>query len=198
MVFYLSAVACLLQLSSTLARPTAQSTPYAPCSETDTTVYNYVNNDGGHAVDGTPFVGGLLCDGDGTCASSLTETYSVSTTITVGTSFSLDIEGEFKAQHTSSIMNLTSTLEIFHVGVDFSVAHTTGTAIGEGGSDTCPKGNWECALKVTPYLIEISGNVTPSNLCDGDMASEPYTIQAPHTDQSGSKYHLLNVYRLID
>lgn len=89
---------------------------------------------------------------------------------------------------------LTARPEIFSAGVDFSVAQTTGTAIGEGGSDTCPKGNWECALKVTPYLVQIDGLGTPYG-CEGVSGdSEPYTIQSPHTDQSGSKYNVLRDY----
>jgi len=87
MLSSLGAVACALQLGTTFARPTAQS--FYWCVDT----YSYANLDGGHIVDGAPFVGGIICVGDGECSLSLTETYTVSTSVTIGTSFSLDIAG---------------------------------------------------------------------------------------------------------
>lgn len=82
-----------LQLGSALAAPTAQS-GYDPCDPNqESSTVDYVNNPGSKVFAGAPFTGGVLCSGDGTCVSSIQENYAVSYTITVGTSFELDISG---------------------------------------------------------------------------------------------------------
>ena len=81
-----------LQLGTSFARPTAQSQGYGgPCDPqgVDPVTADYVNDEGGHVVPGPQFIGGAIVGGGVT--TSLTETHSVSYTVTVGTSFTLDI-----------------------------------------------------------------------------------------------------------
>ena len=85
--------------------------------------------------------------------------------------------------------------EIFHAGVSASVAETTGTSVGEGGSDTCPVGAWECALAVTPYMVAISGVQSVQDSCTGEVTPANYVIQSPHTDASNSKHYQLLYWR---
>jgi len=66
MLSSLGAIACALQLGTTWAAPTAQS--FYWCVDT----YDYTNDNGGHTVAGTPFNGGVLCDGDGDCTVRIT------------------------------------------------------------------------------------------------------------------------------
>ena len=196
MLSTISAVVFGLNAVTTLARPAPQLAPISYCEQQGVVAWGYENNDGGHIVDGTPFVGGVACDGSsGTCAMTLTETYTVSTTITVGTSFSLDIGGKPCRSMACDIIVLTLKPEIFGAGVDFSVAETKGTGIGEGATDTCPTGNWTCRLSVTPYLVEIGGKGTPYD-CHGAAAGDPedYVIQSPNLSQSGSECHISREY----
>ena len=40
-------------------------------------------------------------------------------------------------------------------------------------------------MAVTPWMVEITGNVAHGNPCEGD-STEPYDVKMPHIDESGS------------
>lgn len=89
-------------------------------------------------------------------------------TITEGGSLSLDIG------------------EIIGLGLDFSVSETTTTTVGEGGNIPCPMGGWQCALSVTPTVLNVVGTQTISFENCPNTGSNPYDVLIPQVDSANS------------
>ena len=82
-------------------------------------------------------------------------TYSVGVTVEVGINLGLDYNG------------------IVQAGLSGSVSTTTEKGTTQGVSDTCPKGDWYCALSITPTMTKVYGTLTYYNSCEEDKPSHP-------------------------
>jgi len=117
-------------------------------------------------VDGPVYLSSVSCRPESTgCTVSLSESYSISVTVTVGFNLGIKI-GPVSADLDSSVTWSKST-------------ETTNT-----GSANCPAGQWYCGLAITPSVYQVTGHITwdKYNGCGSQPQDGDYTIQYPMKD----------------
>ena len=95
--------------------------------------------------------------------------YSVGVTVELGVELGLDFE------------SITSA-----AGISGSVSTTTEKGSTQGVTDTCPQGDWYCALSITPTMVQVNGKATPHVACGIQGDPTPYTITFPKLGSDGN------------